>query len=422
MVLYTEGYRFNYRDVSIQKVGGIFVKSKPADALIFLNGTAIKNKSWLLQNGTLINNISPGTYLLEIKKDGFYPWKKMVTVESSLVTESDSIQLVSVKPPQLTASGTHAIEIMAGAVIRVSQNGNTFINGTDMRVPSSTLVALSSDKSSTIFLNSSGDKYFIRSIEDASSSINISLLFNNLKARVLQSTGKVDIRYIAFSSIDAHKLFIGTSQAVYQMDRDQLTLALFDNSGVNFMKATANEFFWVNDKHELRRFIYGTRERETLITDTDNLKSILTLPDNQEVGYAVLENNGSLSLFDANFRERREIANQAILMAFAPNNQRLLFVDANQKINVQDLVKKEKKISFLLPIAGTIDSVTWYGDSEHLFVHFADGQIYFVETDGIKPINTYLLGEEISSYAYDNSKNIIYLLRGTDLLEFSLSN
>ncbi|MDP3956807.1 MAG: hypothetical protein Q8P97_02315, partial [bacterium] len=66
--------------------------------------------------------------------------------------------------------------------------------------------------------------------------------------------------------------------------------------------------------------------------------------------------------------------------------------------------------------------ISWYKDSRHLFIRYADGRIYFTEMDGLTPVNSYLLGEHIDTYAYMSSENLLFMLQGTNLLQFSLAN
>ena len=420
VTLYSQGYRFDYKTIAIRKVGGVFVRSEPTDAFIFLDGKQIKNQSWLLQNGTLISNLIPDTYTLELKKDGYRPWRKLVTIEPSLVTEADAIMLIPDTAPISFDSNVISVRISGTNVIEQKSDGSLRINN-EKHMATGTLLAVSPDQKSGLFLNSKGSLHFIRDLEAGSSILNISLLFNNLLERILQVSEKATIAYIAYHPNDSQKLFVGTKKAVYLMDKEKLTLALLEGGGVHYFKVTNNGFFWVNDKNELRRYDYKNRERETVMTDVGDIKDIEVLSNSSEIGFAILKKDGSLWLFNPNLTEKSEAADQAKLFVFSPDNQKIVFIDRDGKINIQSLVKKEKKASFILPIEGEIDSLLWWRDSGHLFIRYTDGKIYFTETDGIMPVNSYLLSENINAYAYDSNRDVLFMLQGTNLLRFSLT-
>ncbi|MFC1626047.1 PEGA domain-containing protein [Patescibacteria group bacterium] len=79
--LYARGYRFNLNTLKFEPNGILVIKSDPDGARVYIN-TEFKTAT----NTTL--SISPGTYDIEVKKDGFLPWKKRFTVEKEIVTQA----------------------------------------------------------------------------------------------------------------------------------------------------------------------------------------------------------------------------------------------------------------------------------------------------------------------------------------------
>ena len=67
LVLYSRGARFDFKNWEIVQTGGIYLKTEPVDVEIQVDGEPVKNKSGLLQSGTLINNLKPGTYKIFIQ-------------------------------------------------------------------------------------------------------------------------------------------------------------------------------------------------------------------------------------------------------------------------------------------------------------------------------------------------------------------
>lgn len=100
LVLYYQGYRLDFHPangrIKLVQTGGIFVKTIPKQVEIYLDGKLVK-KTDPFFSSTLIENLLPKKYLLEVKKDGFYPWKKNLEVKEEAVIEVGHIILFSKK-------------------------------------------------------------------------------------------------------------------------------------------------------------------------------------------------------------------------------------------------------------------------------------------------------------------------------------
>ncbi len=85
VVLYGEGYRFGFGQGGPQVMGtGLLVTtSTPDGAEVFINGHLST-----ATNNTI--NLSPGTYTVEIKKDGYFSWKKKITIQKEVVTKAEA--------------------------------------------------------------------------------------------------------------------------------------------------------------------------------------------------------------------------------------------------------------------------------------------------------------------------------------------
>ncbi len=101
VVLYAQGWRFDFATGHVDKVGAIYVRSFPADASIMLNGKPAQNQSGFLSRCTLITDLFPKIYQLKLTAAGYGDWHESAGVSPSLVTELKSAVLV----PR-TATGT----------------------------------------------------------------------------------------------------------------------------------------------------------------------------------------------------------------------------------------------------------------------------------------------------------------------------
>lgn len=77
--LYARGYRFDTNSLKILPNGILVIKSDPDGASVFINGD--------LRAATNTNiPLSSGIYDVEVKKEGFLPWGKRLTIEKEIVT------------------------------------------------------------------------------------------------------------------------------------------------------------------------------------------------------------------------------------------------------------------------------------------------------------------------------------------------
>ncbi|MFA5746744.1 MAG: PEGA domain-containing protein, partial [Candidatus Paceibacterota bacterium] len=91
-IFYSQGYRFDLKNLKMLKTGGISIKASPINARVFLNqklaGTTMPMADYVFVQGLL-----PKTYEVKVEKDGYAPWSKTLEVEETKVTEAKSVVL-----------------------------------------------------------------------------------------------------------------------------------------------------------------------------------------------------------------------------------------------------------------------------------------------------------------------------------------
>lgn len=89
-LLYAKGYRFNTETREFGPNGLLVANSEPTGAQIFVNGE-LKSAT----NATV--PLPPGTYDVSLKKEGFLPWNKRISINQEEVTQVD-VSLFSSAP------------------------------------------------------------------------------------------------------------------------------------------------------------------------------------------------------------------------------------------------------------------------------------------------------------------------------------
>jgi len=88
LLLYAAGFRYDFQKNKIVQVGIISLETKPRSASIYINDKLFKKKT-----PTVLNNLLPSRYSLEIIKNGYHSWQKTVNVQSGLATVYPDIKL-----------------------------------------------------------------------------------------------------------------------------------------------------------------------------------------------------------------------------------------------------------------------------------------------------------------------------------------
>ncbi|OGK44370.1 hypothetical protein A2957_00285 [Candidatus Roizmanbacteria bacterium RIFCSPLOWO2_01_FULL_38_11] len=86
VIALARGYRPNITERKLESTGILVASSSPDGAKVYVNGK--------LEGATNSNVIvKPGMYDIEIKKDGYTPWKKRLSIKGELVIKTDALLL-----------------------------------------------------------------------------------------------------------------------------------------------------------------------------------------------------------------------------------------------------------------------------------------------------------------------------------------
>ena len=89
IILYTQGYRYNFKRGKVQKTGIFIVSSIPKKANISLNGKIIEGK----QTPSRIEKLLPADYEITLFKDGYHNWTKKLQISENSTTFAEDVIL-----------------------------------------------------------------------------------------------------------------------------------------------------------------------------------------------------------------------------------------------------------------------------------------------------------------------------------------
>ncbi len=411
-IFYSQGWRIDFAEFTLQRTGAIFVQSIPKNTRISLEGTSIKNESGILQAGTLIDGLLPHTYALHLEQEGFLPWEKRATVLPELVTKYEHIILM----PQREATTT--------------------VLKTPVSPPNNSPLAITFDANKNAYL-----------LKDRTNSAtspkitNLSALFKTLRETQLRLPGVASLRDVLISPSDSRMLILLSEEArggIYLLRTDTQKLQKISGDSPVAVAVNSKEIIWSNQRHSIVSYDFSTTTvlYPSPFTQT---RKIAFSPSGDKVG--LLEDNDSFYLLDRAKNAPLLLSSSTKNFEFSPDNQKIALVELGDTLRVYDF-SREKEMRMRLPVGASPLHLLWHQDSEHLFVITSDS-ILFSEVDGELPLNIYPIAKDITlsgakknefdltthsvsntvdahkSVFYNSRTSTIYFLKGNTLFEFS---
>ena len=92
IILYAWGIHYNVNQGNFFDTGGIYLKSLPSKADIYVDGV-LKGKT-----SDFVRNLRPKIYNVKVIKNEYYTWQKNMIIEPGIVTKANNIFLVPMNP------------------------------------------------------------------------------------------------------------------------------------------------------------------------------------------------------------------------------------------------------------------------------------------------------------------------------------
>ncbi|MBL7053318.1 MAG: PEGA domain-containing protein [Candidatus Portnoybacteria bacterium] len=106
ILLYAWGYSFDWQSKKPVLTGGIYLKSIPKKAEVYINNEPQKEAT-----PTFIERLLPKEYQIRVTKEGFHSWEKTLKVESKIVTEAKNILLIPINLEIKTVNSELILEL-----------------------------------------------------------------------------------------------------------------------------------------------------------------------------------------------------------------------------------------------------------------------------------------------------------------------
>jgi len=430
ILLYSQGYRFDFEENKIVKTGGIFIKVSNTSAEIYIDEKFV-NQTGFFGNSALIENLLPKKYNIEVKKTGFQTWQKNLEIKEKEVTKVENILLVKLNilfdvleqdiEEFLVSEDEEKILFkrkeeegwILEELIFDGQIKQTILEQKDLTELGVSLINITESK-----WDSGGNRILIKT-KDSKENIFYFLLDYNFEELTLSKVNFPDeeIENISFNPNNKNEIFYLKDQVVFKKDLEleQSKPRIFLNNIITF-KATKDYVIWLSTSGFIFKNDYISEIKEVL-----NEKPFLIKPEkkyeieSQGSRIFLLENN-TIYYISPNQDFEKILDNvQGIKVSY---DSRKAVCWNNYEIWILEFESSYKKI-FLNRFSETIENCFWFNPN-YLAFNLKD-KIIISETDTRDKINIFPIKElKNPKIFYNNSLESLYVFSENNLF-FSTS-
>ncbi|KKU94240.1 MAG: hypothetical protein UY26_C0002G0022 [Candidatus Jorgensenbacteria bacterium GW2011_GWA1_48_13] len=421
LVLTAQGMVLDLKHLQIVKTGGLFLKHSPADAEIRLNGKKTSGSSGLFETGSLIRNLSPGEYEIEVSKPGFRPWRKTLSVKSGLITSVSQIKLWPVTPEteKINEKTENFYLTEKGLIFRDEENKLLFNNEVILRGND----ILLGGPNSKFVVTKDNNNFFLFDLDDPSSATNLSQLFNSLKQRQLLLQGVVPIKKVLFHPFTPQKILISTQNSLYALDFKKLSLErlAFSEKIDDFAVSGSEVVLWDGENLNVINLLLKIRSSYPLV-GPKNLNLIV----GRGGRIIFLNESYKLYLYNRNAATSTLLDDGVFTAVLSPEEKRLAIAKTDGSLQVLYLDDYQSDIEYkvftkniILPAGdeNKLENVTWLPKTNH-FIGLRGGNLWVTELDTRDGLNAEDIAEDVANYAI--SGNDLYFLKAGEVLKTSL--
>lgn len=280
VLFYAAGYSFDWQNGQVIKTGGFYFESLPSGANISINQKP--NDS----TPNFISRLEPGSYQVQISKDGFTTWQKTIMIEAQLTTEARNILLIPEKP-----TTNFVTEIASSTIEYFMTPGQKSAQAQAAKIATSTLNDFASQtvfQNGVYFLQKSNNLLFRT---DLSGTTKEQISLEPLASSTLLYQIKVSSEQIA-AFVPGGKLYLlDKNTKIFDFITDGVQGLEFSPDSEKLLYWTNHEIWVLWLKDVLAQPYRKASEQELIVRSSDKITQAIWLArTNEHIIYAVTNN------------------------------------------------------------------------------------------------------------------------------------
>ncbi len=389
IIMYSQGYRFDFSKMEFLKTGGIYVKVYPAGAGVWIDGH-YKSVTAAFSRDLLVQNLLPKDHKIEIKKDGYQQWEKTLPVEEMKVSEAKYVILF---PNDIPFS---SIEKNVSDFYPYPNDNKMILATTDSR-----LLSYDADKNISTELAKNinvADVYFSPNRTNVIIKTKTNLYYLlHLDQKIITPTQlknlSIKIKNLAFDPNSDSIIYYQLNSQIYKLDTSKsLAPQLFKKEKVSTFVLSGSSMYSLENGDLYRtNILLNSSEKMTQVpfaTDPNKNYKLLLMEGN----VFLLEDSKTIYLLNesGSFDKLLESSEE---IKYTPYYDRILFSTGNELwvFLVKDVespfYKNAGSKIFISRFSGKIGDIKWLNSD--YFAYTLDGNLWISEVDNRDNINSF---------------------------------
>jgi len=408
VVFYAQGWRLDFETFGLRKVGGIYLRSFPEDALVFINDKKVDKNPGLLDRGRFIGNLFPKNYKISFVGEDYLDWTEHVQVNPSLVSEIKYAVLVP-KNSESAATGTVKNFWVDDGKLMVDADNNTLLfNGEKIK---GNKVILQNGGSNIVLTESNSPQtYFINYLSGNTPTSTI--LNQKLIAYGIQLS---KIKEIIKDPASGNQAVLRTADKIFSLDLRNGEISRLASSSVpvSEMAASPSWISWANADYKTGESVltFYNRSSRSVQSETNIAGKLTKLFFRNDDELGILQGDGGLYTISSG-GEPQKLASDVRDFEFSPSGDRVAALE-NQALEIFAFNREKDYWRFRLPSTEKIERVEWYKDENHIFIIYPD-EIKFLDIND-KNLENFPTIASGSNAKYDAKSNTLYFVKENQL-------
>jgi len=415
VVFYAQGWRLDFETFGLRKVGGIYLRSFPEDALVFINDKKVDKNPGLLDRGRFIGNLFPKNYKISFVGEDYLDWTEHVQVNPSLVSEIKYAVLVP-KNSESAATGTVKNFWTNGDRLIISP-GNTPLLFNGEKIKGSKVILQNGGSNIVLTESNSPQTYFINYLSGntpTSTILNQKLIDSGIQPS--------NIKEMIKDSDSGNQAILRTADKIFSLDlrNSGISKLVSSSSTISEMAVSPSWIVWASADYKTGKSVltFYNRSSRSVQSETNIAGKLTKLFFRNDDELGILQGDGGLYTISSG-GEPQKLASDVRDFEFSPSGDRVAALE-NQALEIFAFNREKDYWRFRLPAQAGLPSTTekierveWYKDENHIFIIYPD-EIKFLDIND-KNLENFPTIASGSNAKYDAKSNTLYFVKENQL-------
>jgi hypothetical protein len=418
LILYTSGYRYNFKKDTVQRTGAIVIETEPRGATAYLNNELMDSTT-----STRLNNILPDEYSIRLEKENYYPWQKKLSVKSQETTFAENITLFpKIDPIQISDLQISEIQFSNNqkyAIFKTHDFNQDYLYLLNLNNLNTKLIFNDNSTFSEYTTNwANDDSKFLFTVNEQTFLTNNFFPYQTIDLTEKLAEEKLELTNFKWHPHNASVVYAQAGNSIYK---------------INTITAKTENGFKLPPEETLLDFqVLGD---QVFVIENIGQKTILTsysLSENTNSNLSIELNNDKLK-FDRLYGDNLGLIDQKNKTFYIFNqgldkilfskqnienlhlhNKDLLLLQTDQDLEYIDLNQEELISKNITRYSQGLKSALWATSSANYVITNHQGNLYIIELDDRdKRFIIDLPADNVASFAISaNHENLIFLANG----------